>query len=172
MREDADPPGRFASGRTRYNPGSIHWLPRDPGGYTERLGGPPGCAVAQEMTRFELAHLLRDFVDRKVDGCVEVVGGDRCLQRDVVCAAHDDLGELPVAMLLKIEHDVRFDDFRVIQMQLAQLLDHMLIDRLGYHEVSAIHSNRNVHVSCLHSHCSFRWARTLLAQARVRVVFG
>ena len=71
------------------------------------------------MACFELTHLLCDFRDSKVHGRVEVVGGYRGLQRDVVGAAHDDLSEVPVSMLLKIEHDVRFDDSGIIQMQVA-----------------------------------------------------
>ncbi len=72
----------------------------------------------------------------------------------MIGAPQDDLGKMPVPMFLQVQNHVRLDDSGVVQMYLTQFVYHVLVQCLGYHEVSAIHSNRNVHVCGLHGFLS------------------
>ena len=103
--------------------------------------------IAQNL-RLIFAHLLRDLGDDSIDRRVEIRAFMARLDGDVIVAMEDRLGEMPV--LFHVENDVRFDNPRVIEMDVLELLMHIIVDRLGNADVAACDPNGNINVAGLH----------------------
>lgn len=108
----------------------------------------PMRAVLLEEARFVFAHPTGDFFARFVQSGIHVFSLGVRLNRDVVGAEKNDLGDVPV--FLNVEDDLGFDDARVVQMKTFNLLDGVLAQGIGHLFVPHRDGDRQVDVGSLH----------------------
>ena len=84
--------------------------------------------VFSHQTRFVLPHLARHLVGDRIDRGVHVIGFFAGFDGDVVRADQNDFRGVPV--FFHFENDVRFDDLRVIEMQILDLARAIIVDRV------------------------------------------
>jgi hypothetical protein len=75
-------------------------------------------AVVAHETRLIFAHLTRDLVHDLVNGSVHIIALSASLKRDVVAAMQNHLGS--VTVLLYIQDNLDFDDFRIVEVKARQ----------------------------------------------------
>jgi hypothetical protein len=74
--------------------------------------------VVAHKTRFIFAHLARNLVHDLVNGSVHIITFGASLKGDVVAAMQNHLGS--VTVLLYIQNNLDFDDFRIVKVKARQ----------------------------------------------------